>query len=403
MTRLMYTFFLILGIVVSGIMLSPSVATKLKDKVPFYSSACDKINAGNDCEHMFGYGAVYRVSFGLAAMFFILMILMIGVKDSKECRASFQNGFWCFKFLILIGIIVAAFFIKQKEFNEVWMYIGLIGGLFFILFQLVFLIDFAHSWNESWTAKAEENGSWYVGLFIFMLIFYAAAIGGIIAMYIQFTETSSCGLNKALISINLLLGVLISVLSILPKIQEKCPRSGLLQSSFVSMFAVYLTFSAIASAPLKTDSTSALLCGRSLPDVDKSNIAMTSMGVIFCIIVVMYASAKGSSTVDSSNSGTDEENQKPVQKVVDDEESGVHYSYSFFHFVYFLAVLYIMMVMTNWFKPEASGDLLNFKPSWVAVWIQIISAWLCYLIYLWSIAAPFLLPNRDFSNGPLGI
>ena len=35
-------------------------------------------------------------------------------------------------------------------FHLVWMYIGLIGGLFFILFQLVFLIDFAHSWNESW-------------------------------------------------------------------------------------------------------------------------------------------------------------------------------------------------------------------------------------------------------------
>ena len=35
-------------------------------------------------------------------------------------------------------------------FLVVWMYIGLIGGLLFILFQLVFIIDFAHSWNESW-------------------------------------------------------------------------------------------------------------------------------------------------------------------------------------------------------------------------------------------------------------
>ena len=61
-------------------------------QVPFYSSACDKINAGTDCEHMFGYGAVYRVSFGLAAMFIILMIIMLGVKDSKDCRASLQNG-----------------------------------------------------------------------------------------------------------------------------------------------------------------------------------------------------------------------------------------------------------------------------------------------------------------------
>ena len=60
--------------------------------MPYYSTACEKINAGKDCSNLFGYGAVYRVSFGLAAMFIILMLLMIGVKNSKDCRASLQNG-----------------------------------------------------------------------------------------------------------------------------------------------------------------------------------------------------------------------------------------------------------------------------------------------------------------------
>lgn len=41
---------------------------------------------------------------------------------------------------------------------------------------------------------------------------------------------------------------------------------------------------------------------------------------------------------------TDEEKGKAVN----DEEDEVVYNYSFFHFVFLIASLYIMMVMTNW-------------------------------------------------------
>ena len=42
--------------------------------------------------------------------------------------------------------------------------------------------------------------------------------------------------------------------------------------------------------------------------------------------------------------------ERKGQRVHDDEEDGVTYSYTFFHITMMMATLYLMMTITNWYK-----------------------------------------------------
>jgi hypothetical protein len=62
-------------------------------------------------------------------------------------------------------------------------------------------------------------------------------------------QPDDCALNKFFISFNLILCVIVSILSVLPSVQEMQPRSGLLQSSVVTLYVMYLTWSSVSSQP----------------------------------------------------------------------------------------------------------------------------------------------------------
>lgn len=166
---------------------------------------------------------------------------------------AFGFRFWGIKYLLILGGVIGAFFIPEGSFGPTWMYFGMIGGFIFILIQLILIVDFAHTLAETWVGNYEETESrgWYCALISITLFNYALTITGITLLYVFFTKSDDCSLNKFFISINLILCVIISAISILPAVQEKLPRSGLLQSSIVSLYVTYLTWSTVSSQPGK--------------------------------------------------------------------------------------------------------------------------------------------------------
>lgn len=117
-----------------------------------------------------------------------------------------------------------------------------VGAGFFIIIQLVLLIEFAYSWNESWLGKMEDEEmdgtkKWYYMLLTATFSLLLGSIGLTIAMYISFLfivllyyylyyfdskyvlfGKSGCSLNQFFISFNLILGLIYCVMSIHPKV-----------------------------------------------------------------------------------------------------------------------------------------------------------------------------------------
>merc|ERR1711963_799932 len=254
-----------MGTVICCIMLAPGLQDTLA-KVPFCSSHGDLVNThglpgfdplkGNsiqvDCAVVVGYQAVYRLCLIVTLFFTLMSLLMIGVKSSSDPRAGIQNGFWGIKYIIIIASMVAAFWIPEDTFGQVWMWFGLIGGFLFILIQLVLIIDFAHSWAEAWYSNYQEDDSkgWLAALLSFTGLMYSGTIAAIVLMFVYYTGeyVGQCKLHEFFVSFDMLICVGLSVTSILPKVQEHMPQSGLLQSSMISLYIMYLTWSAVNSS-----------------------------------------------------------------------------------------------------------------------------------------------------------
>uniref|UniRef100_A0A672Z936 Serine incorporator 1 n=1 Tax=Sphaeramia orbicularis TaxID=375764 RepID=A0A672Z936_9TELE len=401
-TRLIYAFFLLLGVAIACIMLMPGMEEHLK-KIPGF------------CEG----GAVYRVCFGMAMFFLLFSLLMIKVKSSQDPRAALHNGFWFFKFAAAAAITIGSFFISEGPFTTVWFYVGMAGAFCFILIQLVLLIDFAHSWNESWVEKMEEGNSrcWYAALLSVTTLNYILSLVALVMFYVYYTHSDGCTENKVFISINMLLCVGVSVMSILPQIQESQPRSGLLQSSLVTLYTMYVTWSAMTNEPDRKCNPSLLgIIGlNSTGPAGQGQVvqwwdAQGIVGLLLFLMCVLYSSIRNSSNAqvnkltltsdesalieDGPNSASLEEGGGGLNRAVDNEKEGVTYSYSFFHFMLFLASLYIMMTLTNWYSPDSKYETMTSR--WPSVWVKMCSSWICLGLYVWTLVAPLVLVNRDF-------
>lgn len=96
---------------------------------------------------------------------------------------------------------------------------------------------------DNYTEK--ESRVWYCLLLSATGIQYILAVTAAVLLYVYY----DCALNNFFITFNLILCICVSIISILPVVQERIPRSGLLQSAVVTLYTMYLTWSALSNNP----------------------------------------------------------------------------------------------------------------------------------------------------------
>ncbi|XP_050431869.1 probable serine incorporator isoform X2 [Adelges cooleyi] len=420
-TKVMYGLMLLVAVVLSCITLAPGLQSFLQ-KVPFCESDPNSSNiAGKivnnlsgvsiDCKNAVGYMAVYRICFAMFIFFSLMALLMMGVKDSRDRRTPIQNGFWGIKYLIVIAGIVGSFFIAPEGFSHIWMICGMIGGFIYLVLQFVQVLDSAHSLAESWLDNWEQTESkkWYFALLLTTILCYVLAFAGVIVMYHSFTQGDGCGLNKFFITLTVVICFIMSSVSITSCVQRVHEKSGLLQSSIVSLYVVYLTWSALSSGPENECNQSlSKIFNNSDPNSSKIHFGSENLvSIAIFVLFVLYSAIKtGSSSKFSMSTSTERignesdleggqgDNNDNSGKLFDDEKEAVAYSWSFYHFTFAMATLYLMMTLTNWYSPNSSLDKLH--PDHASTWTKMLSCWICASLYVWTLVAPIVLPDREF-------
>ncbi|UNI22089.1 Membrane protein tms1 [Purpureocillium takamizusanense] len=428
-TRIAYALLLLVNSILAWIMLTPWAIEKLQHLTLDYV----KINCPNG--QCYGWLAVHRINFALGLFHLVLAGLLFGVTSSKSPRAAIQNGYWGPKMIAWLVLIVMAFLIPDRFFMVYGNYVSFICAMLFLILGLILLVDLAHTWAEYCLAQIEDTDSrlWRFILIGSTLSMYLASFAMTAVQY-AFFAVGDCAMNQAVITINLILWLAISFISVNPTVQEYNPRAGLAQAAMVAVYCTYLTMSAVSTEPddkqcnpllraqgTRTTSvvigaivtmltvaytttraaTQSLGLGGSshgirLPDEDEHDLVtqQPSARREMRAEALRRAVEEGSLPADALLS--DDESDAGVDAAHDDERNRTQYNYTMFHIIFFLATAWVSTLLTLQYDEEENGggDFATVGRTYAASWVKIVSAWLCHGLYIWTLVAPVLLPDR---------
>ncbi|XP_034921289.1 uncharacterized protein [Populus alba] len=383
--RIAYCGLFALSLIVSWIL--REVAAPLMEQIPWINH----FHKTPDRE-WFETDAVLRVSLGNFLFFTILAIMMVGVKNQKDPRDSLHHGGWMGKVVCWCLLVIFMFFLPN-EIVSFYESISKFGSGLFLLVQVVLLLDFIHGWNDKWVGYDKQF--WYAALFAVSFVCYVGTFAFSGLLFHWFTASGQdCGLNTFFIVMTLIFAFVFAVIALHPAV-----NGSVLPASVISLYCMYLCYSGLSSEPREYE------CNGLHRHSKAVSTSTFTIGLLTTVLSVVYSAVRaGSSTTllsppSSPRAGADKPllplDSKPSEQEEKEKAKPVTYSYTFFHIIFSLASMYSAMLLTGWSTSVGeSGKLVDV--GWPSVWVRILTGWATAGLYIWSLVAPILFPDREF-------
>ncbi|XP_024530239.1 probable serine incorporator [Selaginella moellendorffii] len=353
----------------------------------------------------FATQAVLRVCFGSFSFFIGMALLMFGVKYQSNHRDFWHRGNWMIKLIIWSGLTVLCLILLPNDIVDAYGRLSRFGSGLFLLVQMVVLLDFTYNWNAAWIAK--ESQFWYNALLAVSFVCYITTFVFSGYLYKWFNPAyQDCELNLFFITTSLSLGIAFAAISVHPQV-----NGSLLPASVIALYCMYLCYSALSSEPRDYE------CIGVPKHAEVVSTNTLVMGMATTLISVIYSAARAGSSTTFLSPPAPREEDAPLQPLLsrrdlenshklsgagsehnfhEAKKSSQHCPvtvYSFFYLVFALASMYSAMLLTGWGNP---GDKDAIDVGWPSVWVRIGTMWFTSALYIWSLIAPLVLPDRDF-------
>ena len=199
----------------------------------FAGFGCSDLNDGA-CA---GASTIIRMSFVLAC--FHLLMLLVTLPRNK-CAAMIHDGFWGFKFLLVLAGFIASMWIENDPFFNGYMTFSKWVSTFFLTYQAILVLIMAYVLNAKLVDNARAEGDNICScsgiiLLITFIVFLGGDITWIVFQYMRFGG-DECGRNVTIITLTTVVGLFTLVIVLF----RPRPDASVLTSSIVMAYFLYL-------------------------------------------------------------------------------------------------------------------------------------------------------------------